>query len=193
MESTLHTHSLGGGFSQAPQQSARAFRAIMNAMARPGSIETLAEAQPPAPMSQAAGALALVLLDHNTPLYLAGDWDCPAVREWITFHTSAPFASAEDADFAFGDWAALQPLSAYRIGTPEYPDRSATLVVEMPTLTNTGATLTGPGIKDSAQLNLPDVPALQANAAQFPLGFDLFFSAGDQLAALPRSTKVRTA
>jgi alpha-D-ribose 1-methylphosphonate 5-triphosphate synthase subunit PhnH len=63
----------------------------------------------------------------------------------------------------------------------------------MPTLTNTGATLTGPGIKDSAQLNLPDVPALQANAAQFPLGFDLFFSAGDQLAALPRSTKVRTA
>lgn len=193
MESTLHTHSLGGGFFQAPQQSARAFRAIMNAMARPGSIETLAEAQPPAPMSQAAGALALVLLDHNTPVYLAGDWDCPAVREWITFHTSAPFAAAEDADFAFGDWAALQPLSAYRIGTPEYPDRSATLVVEMPTLTNTGATLTGPGIKDSAQLNLPDIPALQANAALFPLGFDLFFSAGDQLAALPRSTKVRTA
>jgi alpha-D-ribose 1-methylphosphonate 5-triphosphate synthase subunit PhnH len=193
MQTLTNTPSLGGGFTEAPQQSARAFRAVMNVMARPGVIETLDIAAPPAPLSVAAGTLALTLLDHNTPVYLAGKWDCAAVRDWLTFHTSAPFSSAEEADFAFGDWDALHPVSAYRIGTSEYPDRSATLVVEMPALSNTGATLTGPGIKDSAQLSLPDVAAARANAALFPLGYDLFLCAGDQLAALPRSTKVRTA
>ncbi|MEO0504120.1 MAG: phosphonate C-P lyase system protein PhnH, partial [Pseudomonadota bacterium] len=39
-------------------------------------------------------------------------------------------------------------------------------------------------------LNLPDLPALQQNAALFPLGLDFFFTSGADLAALPRSTKV---
>lgn len=111
MQTLTNTPSLGGGFTEAPQQSARAFRAVMNAMARPGVIETLDIAAPPAPLSVAAGTLALTLLDHNTPVYLAGKWDCAAVRDWLTFHTSAPFSSAEEADFAFGDWDALH-LSA---------------------------------------------------------------------------------
>lgn len=82
------------------------------------------------------------------------------------------------------------PLSSYPIGTSEYPDRSATLIVESADLAASGARLTGPGIKEEAQLSLPDLAAFQSNRALFPLGLDFIFTCGDRLAALPRSTKV---
>ncbi len=189
----MQATALTGGFAEAPQDAARAFRAVMNVMARPGLIEVLTGAEPPAPMSRAAGTLALTLLDGNTPVHLAGALDCPDLRDWITFHTGAPFAGREHAAYAFGEWDDLLPLNGYPIGNPEYPDRGTTLVVEMPALETTGATLRGPGIKDTAALNLPDPAALQANAMQFPLGLDFFFTCGDRIAALPRSTKVEAA
>jgi alpha-D-ribose 1-methylphosphonate 5-triphosphate synthase subunit PhnH len=91
--------------------------------------------------------------------------------------------------FAVGTWAALAPLSAFPVGTSEYPDRSTTLIVEQNELT-AGALLTGPGIKDTAGLNLPETAAFQTNRAMFPLGLDFVFTCGNQLAALPRSTIV---
>jgi alpha-D-ribose 1-methylphosphonate 5-triphosphate synthase subunit PhnH len=53
--------------------------------------------------------------------------------------------------------------------------------------------LRGPGIKDTAALQLPEIRAFQDNAKLFPLGLDFYFTAGDQLAALPRTTKVEAA
>ena len=81
---------LEGGFSEAPVEAARAFRAALEAMARPGRIETVAGAAPPAPASSAAGALLLTLCDPETPLHLAGRWDGPALRDWVRFHCGAP-------------------------------------------------------------------------------------------------------
>ena len=52
------------------------------------------------------------------------------------------------------------------------------------------ARLHGPGIRDHVQTTLPDVPALQANAALFPLWCDFYFTTGADLMALPRSTKL---
>ncbi len=186
----MQTEALEGGFADAPLEAARAFRAAMGAMARPGRIETLDGATPPAPLSPAAGALILTLCDPDTPVHLAGAHDVPAVRDWIAFHTGAPAAGAEAAEFAVGDWGALQPLDRYRIGTAEYPDRSTTLIVEMTRLETSGALLRGPGIRDSAWLSLPGVDAFRRNAALFPLGRDFFFTCGDKVAALPRSTQV---
>lgn len=182
--------AFAGGFDDAPVQAAHAFRALMTAMARPGQIEALDLVAPPAPLSPAAGAALLTLCDSETGVFLGGAYDCPEVRDWLRFHTGAPLVGREAADFALGTWQDLLPLGAYRIGSSEYPDRSATLIVEMPMLTPMGATLRGPGIKEHAVLNLPDVPALQANAAQYPLGLDLFLTAGTQVAALPRSTQI---
>lgn len=182
--------ALTGGFDSPPHQSARAFRAIMEAMARPGTIVALAGATPPAPLSPVAGAVLLVLCDGDTPLYLAGDADCDAVRAWVAFHTGAPLRGPSDCAFALGTWADLAPLSPYSVGTPEYPDRSATLIVEVTGLTAEGSTLRGPGIDGETALSLPDPAAFRANHALFPLGFDTLFTAGDRLAALPRSTEV---
>jgi len=133
---------------------------------------------------------ALVLLDGTTPLHLAGRHDCPAVRDWIAFHTGAPLVGADAAMFAIGDWPALHPVGRFAVGTPDYPDRAATLIVETDRLEPRGARLTGPGIAGSARLSLPEVAAFRANRARFPLGFDTLLTCGDRLAGLPRSTDV---
>ena len=182
--------ALSGGFADTPREAARAFRASLDAMARPGTLHKVAGALPPAPLSPAAGALILTLADGTTGLHLAPSHDVPALRDWITFHTGAPIVAAGQAVFAVGTWEALQPLDRFPIGRADYPDRSATLIVEMPALAASGARLTGPGIKDTAQLSLPETEAFVQNAQLFPLGLDFFFTAGDQLAALPRTTKL---
>lgn len=181
--------SLAGGFADPPHQSADAFRAIMQAMAHPGTICDVAGAVPPAPLSVAAGTVLMTLCDPDTGIHLTGDFDTATVRDWITFHTGAPVVDAKDAAFVVGAWDALD-LAPLPTGTPEYPDRSATVIVEMSVLETTGATLRGPGIKETAALNLPERAAFQANAALFPLGLDFMFTCGAQIAALPRSTKV---
>ncbi|MFN3955076.1 MAG: phosphonate C-P lyase system protein PhnH [Pararhodobacter sp.] len=182
--------ALEGGFADPPVEAARGFRAALTALSRPGQIVELAEVSPPAPLSPAAGALVLVLCDATTPLHLAGAHDCPALREWIAFHTGAPLVCAAQAAFAIGDWAALAPLERFACGQPDYPDRSATLIVEMDALGAHGARLTGPGIRATARLSLPEVAAFRANRALFPLGHDFFLTAGNRLAGLPRSTIV---
>lgn len=186
----MDAHTLTGGFSDPARQAAAVFRAVMEATARPGTIHTVAGAEPPAPLSVAAGAAVLTLCDPDTPIHLAGALDCPAVRAWIAFHCGAPIVSPSQCQFALGTWSALQPVDVYSIGTPDYPDRSATLIVEQETLSEQGAALTGPGIRTVHHLNLPEIAAFQTNAARFPLGFDTLFCAGDRIAALPRSTTV---
>jgi alpha-D-ribose 1-methylphosphonate 5-triphosphate synthase subunit PhnH len=182
--------ALDGGFVDAPVQSARAFREILEAMARPGTIRTVAGAAPPAPLSVAAGVVLLTLADATTPLHLAGVADNSLVRDWVAFHIGAPLCAAEDAEFALGTWEALQPANRFRIGLPDYPDRSATLIVEVDRLTNLGPSLTGPGITLATWLSLPETAAFRANRALFPLGFDCLFTSGDRIAGLPRSTRV---
>lgn len=182
---------LTGGFADPSADSARAFRQIMNVMARPGTIAEVAGADAPAPMSVAAATLLLTLCDPDTGIYLAGDWDVEPVRNWINFHIGAPVVSVETCDFAVGSWEALAPLTPYKLGTSEYPDRAASLIVESDILETQGAALKGPGIKDVAALSLPEVAAFQANRLLFPLGLDFYFTCGSRIAALPRTTEVR--
>ena len=180
-----------GGFRNAPVDASHAFRAAMTVMARPGEVRDLTGAEPPAPLSIAAGTLLLTLCDPETRVHLAGEADTEAVRKWLTFHTGAPIVAAAEADFAVGRWDDLMPLNTYLIGTSEYPDRSATLIVECDALEQQGAALSGPGIRDVSHLSLPDIAVLQGNAALYPLGCDFFFTSGTQVAALPRSTQVK--
>jgi alpha-D-ribose 1-methylphosphonate 5-triphosphate synthase subunit PhnH len=182
--------ALTGGFADAPVQSANGFRAILHALSRPGEIVAVTGAQPPAPLSKAAGVAALVLLDGTTPVHLAGAHDCPSVRDWITFQTGAPLVAAEGAMFAIGSWEALLPVTRFSIGTSEYPDRAATLIVEMDRLSNDGPVLRGPGIETTASLSLPETRAFNRNRQMFPLGFDTLLTSGHRLAGLPRSTIV---
>lgn len=180
---------LAAGFADPAPDAARAFRAIMQAMACPGTRQAVASLAPPKGLSPAAAAVVLVLFDRGTPVHLCHGHDTQAIRDWITFHTGAPFAPAELAAFALGRWQAM-PHERLAIGTPEYPDRSATLVIEVESLDGV-STLTGPGIRDSATMYIPDPAVFAANHARFPLGWDAILTCGEQIAAVPRSTEVR--
>lgn len=184
----MEAQALEGGFSNAPVESSYAFRTALNVMARPGMVETLTGAMPPVGLSVAAGTLLLTLCDHDTPIHLAGNMDTQAIRDWLTFHTGTPFVDTADAMFAVGAWDALMPITRFAVGTPQYPDRSTTLIVEG--FGTTKAELAGPGIETKMQGDLPDVKPFQLNAALFPLGCDFYFTNRDQISALPRTTRV---
>jgi len=186
----MNTHVLQGGFDAPPQDGARAFRSIMNAMARPGRIFDITGALPPTPMSVACGTVILTLCDPETPVHLRPSCDSEEIRHWVTFHTGAPFAGASEAQFVVGNWDEMLPLSQFKQGEAQYPDRSATLIIEAPEIRNSGAALRGPGIKDVHYFSLPDIVAFRQNAAHYPLGVDFLFCANNQIAGLTRTTQV---
>jgi len=187
---------LEGGFADRPREAAAAFRAALDAMARPARIREARGAAPPAGLSPGAGALLLCLADAETPVWLPERLRDGPVAQWLRFHTNAPAApDRAAARFGLGDWTELAPPGGWPLGDPAYPDRSATLIVEVPALEG-GAPLrlSGPGIGGTLDF-APDLPAdaaavLRENARGFPLGLDFFFAAGARIAALPRSTRL---
>lgn len=177
----------------------RIFRAVLDAMARPGTIVTLAPLPAaPAPLDAATAVVALALADRETAVWLGATADSPAVRQHLRFHCGCPLAADPgQADFAIAtEPRALPPLDAFNLGSDEYPDRSTTLILQVPALTGGEAwTLTGPGIRDRMGLAIAGLAPgfrdqLVANAACFPRGIDVIFTSGIQLAALPRSTRL---
>lgn len=188
-----------GAFADPVFAAQSVFRDLMDGFARPATIKHLAATStPPAPLGAAAGAVALTLCDHDTPVWLTPALGKSAVRQWIAFHTGASaIASKTDARFAFIEKGAAFPgFDQFALGTQEYPDRSTTLVIEVDALTG-GQVLAakGPGIKDETELavrGLPDVflEIWSANRAIFPRGVDLVLTAGEELLCLPRTTRL---
>ncbi|MBK3398303.1 MULTISPECIES: phosphonate C-P lyase system protein PhnH [Methylobacterium] len=192
---------LARGFADPVHNAQRVFRAVMDALARPGTIQALATGlAPPAPLTPELAAVALALADADAPLWLdAGLAESPAVAEFLRFHTGARITDdpAEAAFALVSDAAACPTFDAFAQGTPAYPDRSATLVLAVSDLSDReGWHLDGPGIRDSARLAASPLPAdmparLARNHAGFPQGIDLILAAPGRVAALPRSTRVQ--
>jgi alpha-D-ribose 1-methylphosphonate 5-triphosphate synthase subunit PhnH len=173
------------------------FRALMDATARPGSVRAIAGvASAPAPLSPGAAALALTLFDQDTPVWLDGMLSSASdVGNWIRFQTGAPITT-DSSRSAFA--LAADPLHApsfetFDHGTPEYPDRSTTLILQVHRF-DAGAPLTlrGPGIRGAQRLCATPLPddiqaRLVANRKLFPCGIDLILVAESAVAALPRS------
>jgi alpha-D-ribose 1-methylphosphonate 5-triphosphate synthase subunit PhnH len=192
----MMARSLEGGFTDRPRQAAVAFRAVLDALARPGQLRDAGGVEPPDGMSTAAGAVLLCLADAETPLWMPERLRGGAAAEWLQFHTNAPQVTGRrQAMFAFGRWDELAPLADWAAGEAAYPDRSATLIVEVAALERgPELELSGPGIRTTARF-APLLPtsaaaALRRNAARYPLGLDFFFTAGGRVAGLPRSTRI---
>lgn len=187
------------GLADPVLDSQRIFRAVLGAMARPGTVHAIGDAPAaPKPLWPATVAVCLSLVDLDTPLWLDAAADTGAVRDHLRFHCGCPLVDRpETASFAViaapGD---MPPLDRFAIGDPEYPDRSATLIVQAARLTG-GADrrLTGPGIRDHAHLDAAGLPGafwawLRDNNRLFPLGVDVVLTAPEGIAALPRTTRV---
>lgn len=193
------TQIFSGAFAEPVLAAQSVFRAVMDCMARPGTIGTIAAtARPPQPLGAAAGALALTLCDHDTPVWLTPQLARSKLSGWLSFHTGAAVTGEKhEARFAFVEKGAVVPgFGLFSPGTQEYPDRSATLVVEIDSFAGgRPLVLSGPGIRDEAVIapqGLPDtfVALSEANRAMFPRGVDLILVAGNGILCLPRTTVI---
>lgn len=193
----------GGSSRMAGAQ--QTFRALLTAMARPGTVQTL----PLLPGEQPEISLLFALADHEVTFALVGEsakrsHDMHALARQIgTLTGSTPSAVAE-ADFVVsygplpaGAWPKL------RRGTPAFPDRSATIVYILPAIglrlldtPATALTLTGPGIETDQRLvvsglNASEFTILAEANADFPLGVDAILTDPlGRMACIPRSSKI---
>ena len=191
--------ALAAGFADPVFQSQATFRAVAAAMAEPGHAVALAAGLvPPAGLLATTAAVLLTLVDFETTVWLDDRLArTPEVADWLRFHTGCRITRDTDgADLAvIGEASEMPPFSHFPQGTAEYPDRSATLVVEVEAMTGAaGQLLSGPGIEGTARfaaIRLPDGfwHAWRENHAAFPLGVDLVFCSPDAVAGLPRSTR----
>ena len=190
--------TLAPGLADPAHDAQRLFRAVLEAASHPGRIVSLPEAPAgPGSISAAAAAYLLTLVDRDTPLWLGQAFDLAEVRDFVRFHTGASIvADRAEAVFAVLGCEEAAPFDGFTLGTDTYPDRSATLVIEVPVLgAGTARTWRGPGIDGQtsvavAGLSEPFWREWAANHALFPCGVDLVFTAGSQLCALPRSIAV---
>jgi alpha-D-ribose 1-methylphosphonate 5-triphosphate synthase subunit PhnH len=98
--------------------------------------------------------------------------------------------------FAFAMADECPALAELDAGNSEYPDRSTTLVIEVPHLAAPGPlVLRGPGIETAHTAQISGLsPKFWAERAMlheiFPRGIDIVFVAGAAALALPRTTRV---
>jgi alpha-D-ribose 1-methylphosphonate 5-triphosphate synthase subunit PhnH len=191
---------LSAGFEEPVFQAQETFRVFMNAMAMPGTVGQLTRPiHAPEPFNAASASIFLTLCDYETPVFLSESFRQNDIADWAGFHAGAPLTDMVlQARFAFVANAGEMPhFTAFAQGTDEYPDRSATIVLQVPSLEG-GAKLelTGPGIKDRSFIQPRGLPekfasAWAQNGSLFPRGIDLVVTCGVQFICLPRTVKIR--
>lgn len=205
------------GFADPVHDAQNCFRAVLEAMSRPGKTVSLTalpsvtylNATMPAACLAGMTAIALTLCDADTPVWLDDRLDTPAMRQHLRFHCGCPVVGDPGrASFAFiGDAGKMPKFERFSSGDPEYPDRSATLVlaVDFTASAQDYHRLFGPGISPAqnpqgALFGPAGLPAWfwddrAVNRTAYPLGVDVIFvdmnrAEGDsaRIAGLPRTT-----
>jgi alpha-D-ribose 1-methylphosphonate 5-triphosphate synthase subunit PhnH len=181
------------GFADPVLDAQADFRAVLEAMSRPGRVQRIVPPpELPPGLSPAAAAVLLTLVDATTPLRLDAGAEAEA---WVRFHCGCPLVR-DGAVFVLDRGASLRDLEA---GTDEEPQAGATILLELDSIEEAkGWRLTGPGILDVHDLRVAGLaPGFVAdwawNRARFPRGVDAILCAGTRIAALPRSVRVEEA
>ncbi|MDT9002264.1 phosphonate C-P lyase system protein PhnH [Paucibacter sp. APW11] len=166
-------------------------------------------------LAPASAALLLTLLDQDSTLQLAGAHGADATRRaallrWLRFHTGVREAGIDaGGDFVLCDAAGARALtlSQLPLGSDEEPQQGCTLIIEVEGLqAGAGAALPGgtggqvlrlrgPGIAGEQCVRVLGLDAAFwqqriALQAEFPRGLELVLVCGEQLLALPRSSRI---
>jgi alpha-D-ribose 1-methylphosphonate 5-triphosphate synthase subunit PhnH len=184
---------------QSSAQAAQIFRAILDAFAKPGNPVSLpAVSDCPQGLHAAAMGIALALCDYQTSIWFSPSIDCPELRNFLRFHTGAAVVTnAAEAGFAFVESGEFgRYFSQFNKGTDEYPDRSATVIVQAAAFdAPLRVKLEGPGTKRSPTLAVEgfghsEWKLLMEDRILFPLGVDVAFVVGEKLVTVPRSSRI---
>jgi len=176
-------------------QAQATFRELLQAMARPAQPRPL-PALPPSPSSIAPATMALLLTlcDADVTLWLQQADE--QVTQHLRFHTGVNIVAEHGrADFALITAPASMPaLDSFSLGEPHYPDRSTSLIMQVPAMhAGQGDRFSGPGIEHAQRLAIDGLPFLfwqqrAALASRLPLGLDIYVADSSRVACLPRTT-----
>lgn len=190
--------NISPGLQNPVLDSQRIFRAVLLTMSRPGTVTVLGNwPAPPQPLKPAAASVCLALADLDTPMWLDGNIHTD-IETYLRFHCGCPLArTQEEATFAVVmDGQNLPDMGLFHPGDQEYPDRSATVVIQVKAIhVGRGVTLKGPGIRGEVKLAVDGLDArfwreFETNQARFPLGYDVILATDTEIASLPRTVQV---
>lgn len=186
------------------------FRALMNAIARPGALGTIEAAADKLRLSAAGHhvelALAMSLLDAETTFAVRMKRE-DGLADAIARQTLCRQVEPSQADYLFIDGRFAESelndlLSQIRKGTLVRPELGATLLVRVGRLAIAGLEsgmrlrLTGPGIRERIECAIaglsPDwLKERERLNAEYPLGSDLIlYDAFGQVLGIPRTTQI---
>lgn len=193
----IHLSEVSAGFADPVHDAQTAFRAVLDALSRPGRPFAIGQPVPGLALGPAMAHALLALTDGDTAVW----WQQadPAAASWLRFHTGASLAATpECAAFAVLDSVAgLPPLTAFSAGSAQAPERSATLLVKVASLdAGPAVEWRGPGIQGAQTVRLAGLPndfwaQWQASQAAFPQGVDIVFTCAGRALGLPRTTRAR--
>lgn len=193
------------GFDDPVLDSQVVFRRALQALSMPGRLVDLPNLATAPKLGHSASALLLLALaDSDCALWLSRSLAGSDAQAWLRFHTGCRFVQEPaQANFLWlcaGDpWPALSEMNA---GSDEYPDQSATCIMETSVMQmgsdQRAWSLSGPGIPAAMGLAAEGLPAdftaqWAGNHAAFPRGVDVLLTTSTQVLGLPRSTQLRLA
>ncbi|NEW70881.1 phosphonate C-P lyase system protein PhnH [Streptomyces rhizosphaericus] len=180
-----------------PAQAQGVFRAVLDALARPGTVTRF----PPDVIGVVPSALlpVLALADLGTGVHVLEEDGSRRWSDVVRVATNAPAVPLEKARLA----AAVRPVAAEEIprlarGTADAPEDGAVLCLPVTALEGGPSAwrLSGPGVpgeRDIAPQGVPEgfVVARAEAVGGFPAGVDLLLATPDgRVMGLPRSTTV---
>lgn len=171
------------------------FRAVLMAMSRPGTVQR-------APTGPADRAAVATLVDHEVGFYTEDE----AIEEALRAEGRLDRRPFEEAEVVHVNGSTDGRVVDARRGTLKEPARGATLVYRVGGVIEgtpagngtTGIRLSGPGVPDTRTLAVTGLPGDEAEAiaeaqSSYPRGVDVVLTAGDRVAAIPRSADLEVA
>lgn len=162
------------------------FKSLSDALSQPGNktiIKPLFESK--------LLAIASVLLYSEVSYYYNGSRDMTLIEAI----TNPKVETINNADYLFCDEIDINLLKEAKKGDYLNPDFSASLIFQCKSFDTTPVLLSGPGIKDEKEVNLPCdkefIKTLIEKNSEFPLGIEIYFICkSGELIALSRTTKI---
>jgi alpha-D-ribose 1-methylphosphonate 5-triphosphate synthase subunit PhnH len=198
--------SIPAGFGNESHSSQQIFRSALKALSYPGRLlELQHDASTPKGVNSVVAGMLLALLDSETSLWCTNSKSLNLATEWLNFHTDCVVLDTpEKADFLWVEHIHDLPhFETLKRGTNQYPDRSATCIIEVPKLsekTSPFYQLKGPGIQSQENLFIQGWQQKEylmffdfwnTNAQHFPCGVDVYMSDSSHLLGLPRTTQLK--
>jgi alpha-D-ribose 1-methylphosphonate 5-triphosphate synthase subunit PhnH len=184
-------------------QTQQAFRTIMQAMGFPGTIHRFVNHHPLKTGATNLQLVAETLLDQDVTFCIIGDHGRSEFEDILHKQTNSQVTELSIADFILVTAGTSRgKLLSAKTGIPEYPDRSATVLFSVTSLSEGSASdffvrLTGPGISGEKYIRIQgldheELYHLKKLNCGYPLGVDsIFIDQQDCIMCIPRSAMIQ--